>query len=335
MLKLINPVLITIFLLTLSLVTSCDNKSESPPKTLQKITIATMPASFTGYTLFVAQDKGFFQDAGLDVVLDMSFPHGKATLKALDGKADFSVSSETPFIHAVLNGAEIFTIATTITAHNHLAVVSHKDKGETTETTLRGKTIGVTLGSNGEYFLNLAILTMGITQKDVHLKNLKPNEMLNSLKNGDVDAIATWNPIKQKAVKLLGDQGESLTAGGIYSPFFIVSAKKEYVSTNPETVKKLIRALQKSALFIQNHRDEAREIVSKYFEIEASFLKELDATYIFELSLEQAFISTLEDQAKWAMRNKLTEQSAMPNFLNFIYSDALEAIVPTQVTIIK
>lgn len=335
MINRINSVVAIIILFAATLFTSCDNKPAKPNGPLQKITIATMPASFTGYTFFVAQDKGFFKDAGLDLTFDMSSPHGKATLEALDEKANFAVSSETPFINAVLNGAEISTIATTITAHNHLAVVAHKEKGVTTGVDLRGKTIGVTLGSNGEYFLDLVLLSIGMTKNDINRKDIKPKEMVNSLKNGDVDAIATWNPNKNRAIKMLGDQSASIIAEGIYSPFFIVAAKKEYISANPEIVKKLILALQKSTSFIQNNRDEARKIVSKYLKIEPSLLKELEATYIFELSLEQAFISTLEDQAKWALKNKPTPQSTMPNFLDFIYTDALESILPDQMTIIK
>ena len=330
-----SVVTIIILLAAATLITSCDNKPAKPNDPLQKITIATMPVSFTGYTFFVAHEKGLFEEAGLNVTFDMSSPHGKATLKALDGKANFAVSSETPFINAVLNGAEISTIATTITAHNHLAVVVNKVKGITTGRDLKGKTIGVTLGSNGEYFLDLVLLSAGMTNNDINRKDIKPTEMVNSLKNREVDAIATWNPNKNRAIKMLGDQGASITAEGIYSPFFIVAAKKDYISDNPEIVKKLILALQKSTSFIQNNRDDARKIVSKYLKIEPSLLKELEATYIFELSLEQAFISTLEDQAKWASRRKSSTQSSMPNFLDFIYTDALESILPDQMTIIK
>lgn len=331
----INSIVAIILLLTVVLFTSCDNQPATPNGPLQKITIATMPSSFTGYTIFVARNKGFFQDAGFDVTLDMSFPHGKATLKALDEKANFAVSSETPFVNAVLNGAEISTIVTTVTAHNHLAVVARQEKGITTGGDLKGKTVGVTLGSNGEYFLDLVLLTNGLTKKDINTKDIKPKGMVDSLKSGDVDAISTWNPNKSRAIEMLGDQGVSIIGEGIYSPFFIVVAKKEYISANPEIVKKITLALQKSTNFIQSNRDDAREIVSKYLKTEPSFLKELEATYIFELSLEQAFINTLEGQAKWALRNKPTSQSTIPNFLEFIYTDALESILPDQMTIIK
>lgn len=330
-----NILVALLVIIAATVFTACDNKSDTSNGALQKITIATMPSSYTGYSIFVAQEKGFFQDAGLDLTLDISSSHGTAALEALAGKADFAVSSETPFVNAVLNGAEISTITTTVTAHNHLGVVTRKGKEETTKVDLRGKTVGVTMGSNGEYFLDLVLLTEGLTRNDIKRKHIKPKEMVDSLMNNDVDAIATWNPNKSLAVKLLGDQGTSITAEGIYSPFFIIVANKDYLSANPEIVEKLILALQKSSTFIQNNRDDARKIVGKYLKVEPSLLKELEATYIIELALEQAFISTLEDQAKWAIKNKYTDQSELPNFLDFIYTDALEAISPDQMTIIK
>jgi NitT/TauT family transport system substrate-binding protein len=55
----------------------------------------------------------------------------------------------------------------------------------------------------------------------------------------------------------------------------------------------------------------------------------------FTLFLDQALIVSLEDQARWAIKNKLTDATKAPNYLNYIYFDALEAVKPKSMTIIR
>ena len=80
-----------------------------PVGSLKKVTLASMPYSFTGYSVFIALEKEYFQDEGVNLTLQTTYPHGKAILQAIvDGEADLGTTSETPFMHAVLNGGKIY-----------------------------------------------------------------------------------------------------------------------------------------------------------------------------------------------------------------------------------
>lgn len=57
--------------------------------------------------------------------------------------------------------------------------------------------------------------------------------------------------------------------------------------------------------------------------------------YVFKLSLEQSLLTTLEDQARWTIKNGFTEKTKVPNYLGYLYLDALKGIGPEAVTIIK
>jgi len=46
-------------------------------------------------------------------------------------------------------------------------------------------------------------------------------------------------------------------------------------------------------------------------------------------------IISFEDQAKWRIENQLTDVKKVPNYLDYIYIEALNEIDPTKVTIIK
>lgn len=308
-------------------------ESNAPP---EKVSVAIAPPSFTTYTIIIAFEKGYFKDEGLDVRLQTSYPHGKATLNAvIDRKADFGASSETPFMHAVLGGGQLYVIATTVTAENDMAVVGRTDRGIFAPQDLKGKTIGVTIGSNGEYFIETVLLLHGIPRDEVSTVNLKPNQMYDALMNGDVDAIATWNPQMYRAQKKLGDRGVTFSAEGLYVPSFIIAARQDYVHSNPKTVAKVVRALNNASNLIQNNPNETQLIVSRYLKIDTALLKELSAIYRFKVSRDQSFLLTLENQSKWAIKHKLTDQTNVPNYLDFIYLDAVAAVKPENVTIIR
>ena len=55
----------------------------------------------------------------------------------------------------------------------------------------------------------------------------------------------------------------------------------------------------------------------------------------FTLFLDQALIVSLEDQARWAIKNELTDATGVPNYLNYIYLDTLEAVKPKSMNIIR
>jgi NitT/TauT family transport system substrate-binding protein len=307
-----------------------------PAGPASKISIGTIPFSFTGYSVYIAKEKGYFRENGLDVTLKKSYPHGKATLQALaKGEVEFAVSSETPFMHCVLNGEEVYALATMINADKHLGVVARKDSGIFMARDLKGKKIGVTLGSNGEYFLDMVLLLNGISRDEIIALDLKPKEMPGAVTEGRVDAIAAWNPQMFRAMKELGDNAVSFFAKGLYLPSFIISSSKNYADNNPDIVEKVILSLIDASDFINKDPDQSNKIVARYLNTDKSVLDELSSTYYFNISLEQSLLLTLEHQSRWAIKNGLTRQTATPDYLDFIYTQALENVKPESVRIIK
>ncbi|NIT52457.1 MAG: hypothetical protein GWO41_06890 [candidate division Zixibacteria bacterium] len=57
--------------------------------------------------------------------------------------------------------------------------------------------------------------------------------------------------------------------------------------------------------------------------------------YVFEIFLDQSLLLSWEDIARWAIKNKFTDKTTVPNYLNFIYLDGLEAVKPEAITIIR
>ena len=55
----------------------------------------------------------------------------------------------------------------------------------------------------------------------------------------------------------------------------------------------------------------------------------------FSLSLDQSLITAMEDEARWMIKNYLTTEKKVPDFLNYIYADGLKAVKPEAVNIIR
>jgi NitT/TauT family transport system substrate-binding protein len=63
--------------------------------------------------------------------------------------------------------------------------------------------------------------------------------------------------------------------------------------------------------------------------VEAAWMR---STYA--LSLDQALLITMEDEARWMIGSKLTDQNQVPNFLPYLNGEALARVKPQAVNII-
>jgi len=301
---------------------------------LEKVTIAEAGQPI-GALLYVAFKNGYFTNEGLDITLN-PYTSGKDSLNSvLEGRADLATTAETPIMYTLLAGKTHHTIATIGTTEENMAVIARKDRGISTFSDFKGKKFGATSRTNGAFFLYTLLISNGISTDDVEIVNLRPEETFNALMEGKVDAVSTWNPHLVKLQKELGDKAISFYGKGIYVFTWNIVARKNFVIEKPEVTLKIVRALVKAEEFIRENPDEAKNIVARYLKIDRASLSELWGAYDFKVVLDQFLLVTFEDQARWAIRSNLTNATEVPNYLDYIYIDALEKVKPEAVTIIQ
>ena len=71
------------------------------------------------------------------------------------------------------------------------------------------------------------------------------------------------------------------------------------------------------------------------FDYESSYIDYIWPKHDFRVVLPQALIVAMEDQARWRIDNKLTDATEVPNYLDYVYLDALEEIKPEAIGIIR
>lgn len=143
-----------------------------------------------------------------------------------------------------------------------------------------------------------------------------------------VDAISTWNYPLTLIKQRLGSNGTIFYDREIYTETFNIAVQQDFVRKNPQTAQRFLRALIKAEDFVAKNPEEAQSIMSAATKIDAGLIHEVWNAFNYHVVLDQTLLITLEDEARWAMKNKLTEQTVMPDFMSFIHLDSLKAIKP-------
>jgi len=283
----------------------------------------------------IAFAKGLFKEEGLDATPQ---PHafGKPALQAvLEGKADIATAADTPIMFAVMDGRKIVILAVIQTADRNEGIVARRDRGISMPSDLKGKTIAVTRGTTSDFFAEVFLIVHGIDRKQVTVTDLKPEEMASALATGKVDAAATWHPPLSQLQKSLGTNGLTFYGETIYTEAFCVAAGQDFVKRHPGAVRKFLRALIKAEAFLKQHPEEARRLVTGFIKADKALLDEIWDLYNYRVILDQALLVSLEEQTRWAIKNRLTQRRDMPNYLDFIDADGLRAVKPEAIRIIR
>jgi sulfonate transport system substrate-binding protein len=322
-------------LLFLSLIfcTSCEKqpKVSGPP---EKITIAYSTAA-NAILVYIAFARGYFVEEGLDAT-PQPHPFGKLALNAvIEGKADLATAADTPIVFAIMNGKRIETLAVIQTSNRDEAIVARQDRGIAKPADLKGKKIGVPLGTSADFFTDVFLLAHDIDREKVKIIDMKPDEMAAALGTGRVDAVSTFNPTLNLLNKELGNKGTVFFGESIYTEKICLAAMLVFVKKHPETVKKALRALVRAETFVQLNPEEARLIVAGFIKVDKALIDEIWPIFTTRVKLDQALLVDLEDQTRWVLKKGLTARKDMPNYLDFIYVDGLLAVKPEAVSILR
>jgi NitT/TauT family transport system substrate-binding protein len=284
--------------------------------------------------VLAAQERGHFASEGLSATIQ---PHtsGKSALDAaLNGRADLATTADIPIVFAAMNGQPVAVIAGIFRAERDVAIVARKDRGISVPADMKGKRVGVAFGTSAHFFLDAFLNRQKLPASAVTAVDLKPEFGVGALLRGEVDAISTWEPHVGRAQLQLGSNGVPLYGEGVYEISFALAGTRAYVAAHRETIKKVLRAVIRGAEFCSQSADAAAALVAREMKVEPSQLERLWPSYRFKVTLDQALILALEDETRWAIKNKLTSQTAMPNYLSHVDLEPLKAIRPSAVTII-
>jgi len=262
------------------IVSACggDSKNESKADSKFKFGTLELPVldgALCGAPFFVAKEKGFFAEEGIDAKLIAA--DGETRKLGLSKGTYPLTNSDFQFFQAIENGVDI-----KIVDGIHIGCIKILvKKGSTLKTAadLKGKKIAVDeIGGTPHQAASLWLSVGGVSTKPedgqvTFLPYSDGNLALEALEQGQIDAAAIWDPLAsayEKAGKadVILDIATDPVFDGRFCCFIYVSAK--VLKEEPAKIAALLRAIHKANAWIAEHPEETVDIIAegKYSEIE-------------------------------------------------------------------
>ena len=282
--------------------------------------------------IYIAQEQGFFKRHGLDVSLE-NFQTGAFAVNGLiSDKVDVATASGFVLALQGFKRPDLRAIAA-ISSTDIVEVVARRDRGIEKPEDLRGKRIGVTKNTIAEFFLSTFLSLNGILPGEVRTVDLKPSDFVTALSEGKIDAAVCfppWDTVKRN----LAQNGVSWPIQGGQEYYLLVIVKDELIKTRPRAVEGLLKGALDAEDFLKKHESEAQAIVERTLGLDHASVASTWAKTRFRVRLDQALLTLMEDEARWAIQNRLVEAKKVPNYLNFLYLEGLEKLRPDAVGVV-
>ena len=309
------------------------NCNSNETRIREKVTVG-ISKSFLSIPVYIAQKQGFFSDEGLDVTVK-EYSSGKVATNALfSGEVDISTVADMPVVFNSFKRNDFCIFATFTYSYPFVKIIARKDMGIKTGADLKSRRVGLNRGTSSHFFLKVFLIHNRLSSSDVKIINIKTVDLPLALKNNEVDAISVWQPYSQKAKQLLGDNAIELPDSEICRTSFSFATMKTYPKEHAGILERFLKALDKAATFIKNDSEKARKIIIGSFNLDESTVRAAWDDFVFGIFLDQSLLVVWDEIARWAITNKFVDRKKIPNYLNYIYSDALRAVKPESITII-
>jgi len=294
-----------------------------------RLAVAPFPSMSPGT---LAAVDGHFREAGSPVELVSCVNGGECASLLAEGKADLALVSDIAFVLAVMSGQPLELLGTVASSRRSNQIIRRTDRGTGTGADLRGMRLGYISNTSSHFYAEKFLRFHGLTKKEVTLVALDPRRPVEALVQGQVDAAALFPPFILQAMQQLGPRGDLLQTPAIYTLSINLVARPGLGDARLTGVLSGLRSATKA---MGGQPERSRAVLAEALRMPGDQLQVALTDFDFRVSLDQSLISTLEAQSRWALRNRLTTRTDMPDYLDLIRLDPLKALDRRAVSIVK
>jgi taurine transport system substrate-binding protein len=174
------------------------------------------------------------------------FQSGTEVIAAMaSGDVVISQSGSSPFVIGATQGvdAQMFMIEHGISTGE--ALIARNGSGIEKLEDLKGKKVGVPLGSTSHYSLMGALANAGIKSDEVTILGMTPDQIAAAWSQGQIDATFVWDPVRSKALengKMIISAGE-VTGNLTYNAWVVNTA---FAKEHPDFMVAFVKAMDKA-----------------------------------------------------------------------------------------
>ncbi|WP_078623176.1 ABC transporter substrate-binding protein [Streptomyces prunicolor] len=235
--------------------------------------------------LYIAQQQGYFKDAGLDVTIKVGAQDTSQNAPSvLNGEAQFAMTDSSGFLKGAAKNLPVriatgLVSATTRTEPTDGLLVK-KNSSIKSFADLEGKTVGLAaLGGTIQFITEYLVEKDGGDPSKVKFVSLPTTSLNDAVSSGKTDAVYSFGAFyaagKQAGLRSIGDGMNDLpgiTQGLIFS-------SQKYLSGNSATAAKFTGAVAKALAYANAHPEAVRAVDKKYTQLSADYIDKAPVPY--------------------------------------------------------
>jgi len=296
-------------------------------QTLTKMTIATgVDPAFSQF--YVAKESGIFEKNGLDVTINTG-PSGSAMIPFLvNNQVNAAYGSD---LAGVINhqvDPNIVAVADGTYLVKWLSVIG---KNVPDLEALKGKKVGIAMGTGSEIFWRRVVEKRGWKVADFTMVNVEAPEMLAATERGDIDGFAVWEPWPTRTLMAVKGTKIVQTAEGIYNNVNFIYMNRGWIEQNKATAQKFMMSLMQANDLIEKDRPAAAKMVAKFLKMPLELATELMPKVEFDMDWQARSIESIQVAEKQLADQK--KLKAPLDYSKYVYLDLVRATRPENIKI--
>ena len=296
------------------------------------ITFGSLPNE-TNSLVYIANDQKFFADNGLNIIFK-SYTSGVADASAvLNGEANIAIATEFIVAEEALSNESLYMFGSNCKFLS-FNMVARTDEGINSISDLNGKKIGVAFGTIAQFYLGTFLEQNNLNLSNITLVNVPFAQSQNALANGSINAVLVLQPYVNQIESFFGSKVVVWQAQSNQFGYNDLICTRSWAQQNPGLIVRFLKSLVQAQNFLVNHQAQSVAIVTKALNYSSTYLPTVWANYDFSVTLDQAQILAMQNEAQWLISNNLTKATQAPDFTNYIYTQGLRTVDPDYVNII-
>lgn len=281
--------------------------------------------------LFLAREKGFFADEGLNLKLVETGSLYDLRRAFERGKVDGMAASVIEVVQAAANSGRIAKIFMVPDFSNGADVIVARTPIQSVAE-LKGKRIGMELASLGQFMVARALQMNDLSLDDITVVPMSQEGMVRAVQDNQVDAVMAYPPVSVELLRR-ADMGVIFSSGDIPGEVMdVVALTPEILRQQPEVPQKILRVWQRALDFAAANPEEAHSIAANREGISAKeFAAALEGIKLLSIAEQRELLGdkiAIERILSAIMKVAVVEskRANLPPEGEFIYTEALMSL---------